>query len=145
VTRHVDGLTETYTLRRDLAEGERLTTWILGLCAKYSLPDKVAFALQLCLDETVANIIEHSKERGREATEISVNIAREEKRIVMTVVDDGDEFDPTQFETQQARPSRDEPVVGGVGIRLMRKFATGLKYERLDQRNHLHFMFTLAE
>jgi serine/threonine-protein kinase RsbW len=135
---------DTYTLRSEVAEGEGLTKWILGVCTKYSLPRKVAFALQLCLDEAVANIIVHGKGRGRGATEISVNIAREDERIVMTVVDDGDEFDPTQFESWQSWPSPDEPPVGGRGIRLMRKFATGLKYERLDQRNHLHFSFAVA-
>jgi len=138
------GSIETYTLRSELAEDQELTKWVLGLCAKYSLPDKVAFALQLCLDEAVANIIEHGKGRGG-AIEVSVNIAREDKRIAMTVVDDGDEFDPTQFESKQSRPSLDDPEVGGLGIRLMRKFATGLKYERLDQRNHLHFIFALGE
>jgi anti-sigma regulatory factor (Ser/Thr protein kinase) len=138
------GLIETYTLRSEVAEGERLTKWILSVCTKYSLPDKVAFALQLCLDEVVANIIEHSKRRGRGATEISVNIARGDKGIVMSVVDDGDEFDPTQFESPESRPSLDERPVGGVGIRLMRKFATGLRYERIGQRNHLHFTFAIA-
>jgi serine/threonine-protein kinase RsbW len=139
------GLVETYTLRSEVAAGEGLTEWVLGVCAKYSLPDKVAFALQLCLDEAVANVIEHGKSQGHGAKEISVNISREDKRILMTVADDGDEFDPTQFESRHLQPSRDEPVVGGVGIRLMRKFATSLKYQRLDQRNHLHFMFALAE
>src|SRR5215469_8339847 len=96
--KNMSGLAEVFKLRSEMTEGAELTKWVLGVCTKYSLPDEVAFALQLCLDEAVANIIEHGKTHGRGATEISVSIAREDKQIVMKVVDDSDEFDPTQFE-----------------------------------------------
>src|SRR5262249_2267547 len=78
-------LAEVFTLRSEMTEGAELTKWVLGVCTKYSLPDDVAFALQLCLDEAVAHIIEHGKAHGRGATEISVRIAREDKGIVMKV------------------------------------------------------------
>jgi serine/threonine-protein kinase RsbW len=139
----MSGLAEVFTLRSEMAEGAELTKWVLGVCSKYSLPDEVAFALQLCLDEAVANIIEHGKTHGRGATEISVSIAREDKGIVMKVVDDSDEFDPTQFEPLPSSRSLAEPAVGGLGIHLMRKFATALRYQRTDRRNHLHFLFAL--
>jgi len=126
-----------------MTEGAELTKWVLGVCTKYSLPDNVAFALQLCMDEAVANIIEHGKAHGRGATEISVSIAREDTGIVMKVVDDSDEFDPTQFGPLHSSRSLEEPAVGGLGIHLMRKFATALRYQRIDRRNHLHFVFAL--
>src|SRR5215813_12437073 len=143
--RRMSGLAEVFTLRGEITEGAELTKWVLGVCAKYSLPDGVAFALQLCLDEAVANIIEHGKAHGRGATEISVSIAREDKGIVMKVVDDSDEFDPTQFEPPHSCRSLEEPAVGGLGIHLMRKFATALRYQRIDRRNHLHFVFALPQ
>jgi len=139
----MSGLAEVFKLRSEMTEGAELTKWVLGVCTKYSLPDNVAFAIQLCMDEAVANIIEHGKAHGRGATEISVSIAREDTGIVMKVVDDSDEFDPTQFEPLHSSRSLEEPAVGGLGIHLMRKFATALRYQRIDRRNHLHFVFAL--
>jgi len=136
------GFVEAYKLRAQMAEAASLTKWILGVCAKHSLPDKIAFALQLCLDETVANIIEHSTGKGRGAAEISVSVSQEGAKVIMTVTDDGDEFDATKFASWRARPSLDEAPVGGLGIHLIRKFATSLNYERKEKRNCLHFVFT---
>jgi anti-sigma regulatory factor (Ser/Thr protein kinase) len=136
------GFVEVFKLRPQVAETADLTDWILGVCAKHSLPDKIAFALQLCLDETVANIIEHSTGDGRGAAEIFVSISQEDAQVMMTVTDDGVEFNPTTFASWVARSSLDDASVGGLGIHLMRQFATNLKYERKEKRNCLHFVFT---
>jgi anti-sigma regulatory factor (Ser/Thr protein kinase) len=43
-------------LRNDVAELERLAGWIEGFTGQGTSPD-VSFAVQLCLEEAVANII----------------------------------------------------------------------------------------
>ena len=43
-------------LRKDVAELERLAGWIEGFTRQGTSPD-VSFAVQLCLEEAVANII----------------------------------------------------------------------------------------
>lgn len=133
-----------FKLRAELAKGGELTDWILGICAKHSLPDKIAFALQLCLDEAIANIIEHGHSERHRVTEVSICLAQEDATVVMTVMDDGKEFDPTKFETRQLPRSLDDMPVGGAGIRLMRKFATNISYERRNDHNCLQFVFAPA-
>jgi anti-sigma regulatory factor (Ser/Thr protein kinase) len=135
---------EKCRLRPGVAEVGELTGWILAICAKHSIPDKTAFALQLCLDETIANIIEHGKSESYRVTEVSICVAQEDADVVMTVVDDGEEFDPTRFEVKKPPRSLDDMPVGGAGIRLMRKFATNISYERRNNRNCLHFVFAPA-
>ena len=46
-------------LRNDMSELERMTEWILGVCKRAALYDKDAFAVQLCLEEVVKNIMRH--------------------------------------------------------------------------------------
>ena len=135
------GTIETFTMRGEAAEGAKLTNWIVGVCTKHSLPRKIAFALQLCLEEAVANIIEHNRKDGPGATEIAVTITDDEAKVVMMIVDDGRKFDPTKFAYREAWPSLDQPPVGGLGIRLMRKFASDVTYERRKKRNWLHLVF----
>jgi len=50
-------------LRNDLAELDRLAGWIEGW-AQQSLSPDLSFAVQLCLEEAVANIIVQRRERS---------------------------------------------------------------------------------
>ena len=51
--------TRRLVLRNDLAELERLAGWIEGWAQQDLSPD-LSFAVQLCLEEAVANIIMYS-------------------------------------------------------------------------------------
>ena len=60
-------------LRNNLAELDRLAGWIEGWAQQDLSPD-LSFAVQLCLEEAVANIIMHSVANGR--LEIAVEVER---------------------------------------------------------------------
>jgi anti-anti-sigma factor len=52
-------------IRNDSAEVDKLTQWIIEACDAAQLSKKTAFAVQLCLNEAVANILEHGKGSAR--------------------------------------------------------------------------------
>ena len=125
-------------LRNNLAELDRLAGWIEGWAQQDLSPD-LSFAVQLCLEEAVANIIMHSVANGR--LEIAVEVERKDQTLVARIEDNGSAFDPTQVPPPPVPASLDEAKVGDIGIHLMRSFASGIHYERRDGTNRLTMRF----
>ena len=122
-------------LRNDVAELERLAGWIEGFTRQGSSPD-VSFAVQLCLEEAVANIIMYGGAKY-DAIVIAVELERHYGSLVARIEDNGRQFDPTRAPGPVPAASLDEAKVGDLGIHLMRSFANGMDYERRDGRNRL--------
>ena len=80
-------------LRNDLAELTRLAGWIEGFVRHGVSPD-LSFAIQLCLEEAVANVIMYGA-AGGDRLEIAVELERNGGALVARVEDDGRHFDPT--------------------------------------------------
>jgi serine/threonine-protein kinase RsbW len=104
-----------------------------------------SFAIQLCLEEAVANIIMHGGMHGGGAKDDRLRIAIELERnagtLVASIEDSGREFDPTQFPPPSVAKSLEEVKVGDLGIHLMHSFASAMHYERRDGRNRLTLRF----
>jgi anti-sigma regulatory factor (Ser/Thr protein kinase) len=130
----------TLVLRNDSGALARMTEWILGVCQAAALGTKSAFALQLCLEEAVANIIEHGEGAAR-ASEIVVAVVREGDRVILTVEDNGAPFDPTKMAAPLLPRTIEEATAGGLGIHLMRRFASDVEYRREGGRNQLWLTF----
>jgi serine/threonine-protein kinase RsbW len=126
-------------LHRSLAELERLAVWIEGWAVR-ELSANLLFAVQLCLEEAVANIIMYSTPTD-DRLEIVVEVERRDQTLVARVEDNGSAFDPTQVPRPPAPASLAEAKVGNLGIHLMRSFAGGMHYERRDSRNRLTMRF----
>jgi anti-sigma regulatory factor (Ser/Thr protein kinase) len=126
-------------LRNDLAELGRLAGWVEGW-AQPSVTADMSFAIQLCLEEAVANIIMYSGVKD-DRLEIAVELERNGGTLVARVEDTGRQFDPTLFPLPIPATSLEEAEVGDLGIHLMRSFADGMDYERRDCRNRLTLRF----
>jgi len=126
-------------LRKDVAELKRLAGWIEGFTQQRTSPD-VSFAVQLCLEEAVANIIMYGGAR-EDPLEIAVELERNGGNLVARIEDNGRQFDPTRAPAPVPARSLEEAKVGDVGIHLMRSFASGMDYERRDGRNRLTLRF----
>jgi serine/threonine-protein kinase RsbW len=126
-------------LHRDLAELERLAVWIEGWAMR-DLSASLSFAVQVCLEETVANIIMYNTTKD-DRLEIVVEVEREDQTLVARIEDNGSAFDPTQFQRPPVPASLAEAKVGNLGIHLIRSFASGMHYERRDSRNRLTMRF----
>jgi serine/threonine-protein kinase RsbW len=126
-------------LRNDLAELERLAGWIEGWAQQSVSPD-VSFAVQLCLEEAVANVIMYGGAKDA-LLEIAVEVEHNGDALVAMIEDNGRQFDPTTVPPPAVAVSLAEAKVGDVGIHLMRSFASGMHYERRDGRNRLTLRF----
>ena len=126
-------------LLNDLAELERLAGWIDDWAQERVSPD-TSFAIQLCLEEAIANIIMYGAVKD-DRVEIAVELERSGSTLIARVEDTGQQFDPTRFPLPILAMSLEEAEVGDLGIHLMRSFASGMDYERRDCRNRLTLRF----
>ncbi|HET7020607.1 MAG TPA: ATP-binding protein [Xanthobacteraceae bacterium] len=126
-------------LGKDVAELERLAGWIEGFARLGMSPD-VSFAVQLCLEEAVANIIMYGAAKN-DALVIAVELERNCGTLVARIEDNGRQFDPTRAPPPAPAASLEEAKIGDLGIHLMRSFANGMDYERREGRNRLTLRF----
>src|SRR5262245_46810852 len=126
-------------LHRDLAELERLAVWIAGW-GRRDLSASLSFAVQVCLEEAVANIIMYSTTTD-DRLEIIVEVEHRDQTLVARIEDNGSAFDPTRVPRPPVPASLAEAQVGNIGIHLMRSFASGMDYEHRDSRNRLTMRF----
>ena len=126
-------------LRGDLSELGRLPRWIKAR-APEELSADTSFAVQLCLEEAVTNIIMYGCPKD-DHLEIAIELQRDGGTLVARVQDTGREFDPTQFPLRSVAKSLEEAKVGDCGIHLMRCFASGMHHERREGRNRLTLRF----
>lgn len=135
------------TLQSQLGELARVWPWVEALAAEYAIPVDTQFAIQLCLEEALSNIVRHGY-RGQPDQPITVDCATPAatRELVFTVEDHAPAFDPLAPSAVAETPaptSIDQLPVGGQGIRLMRKFAGSLAYQRLPGGNRLTIVFAL--
>jgi anti-sigma regulatory factor (Ser/Thr protein kinase) len=126
-------------LHNDLAELKRLAAWIEGWARK-GVSNDVSFAVQLCLEEAVANIIMYGG-MSDEPLKIVIEVERNGTTLIARVVDNGRQFDPTQVPPPYMPASLAEAKIGDLGIHLIRNFANGMHYERRDGCNRLTLRF----
>jgi serine/threonine-protein kinase RsbW len=123
----------------DLAELKRLAGWIKAQ-AQQELSADTSFAIQLCLEEAVANIIMHGGAKD-DRLKIAIELERDGGTLVARIEDTGFEFDPTQFPPVSMAKSLEQAKVGDYGIHLIRCFASGMHYERQEGYNRLALRF----
>ena len=131
--------TRRLVLSNDLAELSRLAEWIDDL-TRQDVPPDVSFAVALCLEEAVANIIMHGGKQ-EDPVEIAVEVERNGGALSATVEDNGRQFDPTEVPSPSLATSLEDAKAGNFGIHLMRSFASGMRYERRNGRNRLIMRF----
>ncbi len=130
------------TLKGHLEDLVRVWPWVEELAAIYSIPADTKFAIQLCLEEALSNIVRHGY--GSQPNQsITVECAPAAAELVFTVEDHAPSFDPFAAVLRPAPTSIQELEPGGQGIRLMQKFASRLEYQRLPDGNRLTLAFTI--
>jgi serine/threonine-protein kinase RsbW len=126
-------------LRSSLPELERLASWIEDIARNADLAADMAFALQLCLEEAVANIVMYGG--APDDAPIVVDIARADGSVTATIEDSALPFDPTKVPVRAKAASLDETRIGELGVHLMRHYSSEMHYERLEDRNRLTLRF----
>src|SRR5579871_1361717 len=129
-------------LRSELSEMSRIFPWIEALASEYEIVESIQFAINLCLEEAVSNVIRHgyANQTGRFiAVHFTVSGAG---NLVFTIDDDAPPFNPLEAPPLPLFDEQGETRIGGHGVRLIREFADTLKYEPTSTGNRLHIGFS---
>ncbi|KEF41381.1 MAG: hypothetical protein ER33_11715 [Cyanobium sp. CACIAM 14] len=104
------------------------------------VPSETAGKLELCLNEVLANLIDHAGAGpSSPPVQLSLELADCGDRALatLTICDAGEAFDPLSVSHGPLPRSLQEAEPGGLGLLLVRRFMDELGYERADGRNVL--------
>jgi anti-sigma regulatory factor (Ser/Thr protein kinase) len=140
------------TLKSQLADLTLVWSWVEALAAQHSISAETQFAIQLCLEEALSNVIRHGYS-GQANQSVTVACTVEcastgRRELVFVVEDHGPPFDPLAHPHAGQAPapaSIAELEPGGQGIRLMRSFAHRVAYQRLPNGNRLTLAFVIKQ
>ena len=97
--------------------------------------EEVSKKISITIDEVVSNIIQYGYE-DTEMHQINLKIEPHRSHFKLEFVDDGKYFDPTEYLKNNIK-SRDLDQTGGVGLPLVNKISSDMKYNRTDHKNNL--------
>lgn len=97
------------------------------------------YNVELVFEEIVANIVRHGgADGGISGVDVVVDVHVHGDAVVMTFDDGGVPFNPVGRPDPKKPKSIEETPIGGLGLMMVRKAATDMRYERTpEQRNRL--------
>jgi serine/threonine-protein kinase RsbW len=135
---------EQLTLRSRMSELAQVSPWIERLATRHAIPASTQFAMNLCLEEVLSNIVRHGYS-GKPDHSIAVHFASpRDDYFVFVIEDQAPPFNPMDAPELPAVSSVDETPIGGQGIRLLRRFADALEYQATSTGNRLSIGFSAA-
>ena len=118
------------------SEIARVSQSFKHLATSQNLPVNVVNAIDLALDELLNNIISYGYE-DRNEHEISIVLSLSENQIILTVIDDGREFNPLDIPSADTKSSLQERSIGGLGIHLVKNVMDEIDYKYENNKNYL--------
>jgi len=123
------------TIASDLAEVNKVRTFVQDALAGLPLAEKDVFRIDLSLVEVCINIVLYAY--PRETGTIVLRSWRQGNRLYFEVRDSGIPFDPRTMKRPDLREILRTARKGGFGIFLSRTMMDGFDYRREDGRNVL--------
>ena len=115
---------------------DRIRTFVGDQAREAGFNAKDIYSIQLATDEAASNIIEHAYD-GRPNGKFEVTCDFQSGRLVITLLDHGKVFDPSQVEEPDLKADLSDRKIGGLGIYLMRNLMDEVHYETTQAGNFL--------
>lgn len=125
-----------FSLADELAALPPAIDWLRAVLASHAVPSDTAFRLELCVHEALENVLRHGHEAGA-PREIELTVEVFPGHAVARICDDGGPFDPLSAPLPPKPATLDSAMIGGLGLRLLREFASECHYIRDGGKNVL--------
>jgi anti-sigma regulatory factor (Ser/Thr protein kinase) len=132
---------ECLTLESRLSEIARVPPWIEKLASVHAIPDRTRYAMDLCLEEVLSNIIRHGYAGESDHAIMIRYVARRDGFFTLIVEDEAPPFNPLIGRDLPLPSSLDDVSGGGRGIHLLKQFADAVEYEPKPTGNRLIIRF----
>ncbi len=116
------------------AEAVATARWIDRIAGEQAFPAETLFAVQVCAEELLTNIVRHG---GNPGPRIEVTLSLSADRVELMVEDDGKPFDVATTPPHRIDQPLEEVQPGGLGIQLIHSFADRLSYQRAGLGNRV--------
>lgn len=124
------------TFQNQLDELEKIHLAASEIVEQWNLPAHLGFTLDLVLEEAFTNIVLYAY-NDKDQHEIIIEFENTGDTLLITLVDDGQPYDPTKKDDPDITAPISEREVGGLGIFLIRKMMDDVRYERISNKNVL--------
>ena len=108
------------------------------------IPESSIYLVNLTIDELLTNYVQYSVGKVSEPR-MALCLQWVEGKLILSVMDSGPPFDPTDQALVGAVRERSEQEVGGVGLHVVRSYADRIAYRCVDKCNHLTIEHDLKE
>jgi anti-sigma regulatory factor (Ser/Thr protein kinase) len=131
------------TLGSEISDLTKMRPWLDALIHDYAVNEKTAFAMRLCLEEALSNIIRHGY-NNQAGSFITINFQQPTSSSHIFIIEDtATHYSPQHHADDSADPLKLESLtLGGLGVNLLRKFTSDIAYEPLPTGNRLTLTFT---
>jgi len=127
------------SLQSKLSEISQLPSWIGELALRHAISKDLEFAMNVCLEEAVSNVIRHGYGDG-EKGKVTVHFAMPAPNSFEFIVEDeAHHFNPLDA---PAPDTRGTPRIGGQGVHFLRHFTEKLEYTMTPTGNRLTMVFS---
>lgn len=130
-------------LQSSIDELSLVQPWVESLAGNYQIPEKTAFAIRLCLEELLSNIIRHGYKAQPGHTMTLTFEVLSSQLWSFTTEDAAPHFSLNEaFEKDTEAPLNPGTLKpGGLGIPILKKFTHTLSYEALPVGNRITMTF----
>lgn len=132
-------LIDELIITNQLTEVSRAATWLAGHASRLGLADRVCFSLELVVEETLTNIVNHAFEADA-LHDIIIRLKNSDYAVQVEIEDDGKLFNPLDVPEHLPARNLEETRVGGLGVHLIRQYTDDCQYRRVNGKN----IFTLV-
>lgn len=133
---------ELLILQSELGELALVPPWIERMASAHAIPAHTEFAMNLCLEEVLSNIIRHgyANEPGHAISVRFSTIRKDEFQLA--IEDQAPPFNPVTAPIPPVEDTLEGRRDGGLGIRLARTFAGNMTHKSLAGGNRLIIRFS---
>ncbi len=118
---------QTRTFRVTPAAISAADAWIEQVSRGWGIAERTVFGARICVAEIAANALEHGASPAQ-PVELGITLRRRAAGLDIEITDSGRPFDLTAV-TDRALPATIEAAeIGGLGLRLVRSFASDITY-----------------
>jgi sigma-B regulation protein RsbU (phosphoserine phosphatase) len=138
-----DGQTRTFRATPD--DISTADAWIEEVGRGWSIAERTTFGARICVAEIAANVLEHGAVRA-EPAKFAVTLRRRNAGLEVEITDSGRPFDPTTVPEHPLSDAIESAHIGGLGLRLVRSYASEAtyRYDGVCNRLTLHIRAAIS-
>jgi serine/threonine-protein kinase RsbW len=106
--------------------------WLEALASAQGFPEDMSYGIQLCVEELFTNVVRHGggvwEEAATSAVNMTIGVTRADDAVTLVLEDNGKPFDTGAAPAKTVQGDLASVQPGGLGIKLIREFSSGLSY-----------------